>query len=376
MPSGMHSGTYTSEYAQIDWRFLYDELDGFLLFEDLRKQWELQFNPDYVLIDSRTGHTDVGGICTRQFPDSVVIFFFPNSQNLRGLWRIVQDIRDEEAESDKPIDLHFIMSNVPDLDDEDSILEKSINFFRVKLDFGSELLTIHRYDSLSLLNQVVFTRDRPRSRLAREYSSVAERIVHKNLEDAEGALHYLRDIQKRRHIRDFRRTGSISRLQRQRSWYIGVEKQLKKIESSHKQRGDVLFRLGEVRSDNSEFDEAHDLLCRALETGYRTPDLFLKRAVIRQRFLNDRDGSCEDAGEVLRFDHASFYQVRRAIDMLSSVRLQGIANANAIVNLPIEYPFQIAGGFIRSKIEAEISTEIFRRIFSNDQVFSIDNRQK
>ena len=376
MPSGMHSGTYTSEYAQIDWRFLYDELDGFLLFEDLRKQWELQFNPDYVLIDSRTGHTDVGGICTRQFPDSVVIFFFPNSQNLRGLWRIVQDIRDEEAESDKPIDLHFIMSNVPDLDDEDSILEKSIDSFRVKLDFGSELLTTHRYDSISLLNQVVFTRDRPRSRLAREYSSVAERIVHKNLEDAEGALHYLRDIQKRRHIRDFRRTGSISRLQRHRSWYIDVEKQLKKIESSHKQRGDVLFRLGEVRSDNSEFDEAHDLLCRALETGYRTPDLFLKRAVIRQRFLNDRDGACEDAGEVLRFDHASFYQVRRAIDMLSSVRLQGIANANAIVNLPLEDQFQIAGGLIRSKIEAEISTEIFRRIFSNDQVFSIDNRQK
>ena len=28
-------------------------------------------------------------------------------------------------------------------------------------------MIVHRYDSLSLLNQVVFTKDRPRSRLAR-----------------------------------------------------------------------------------------------------------------------------------------------------------------------------------------------------------------
>ena len=74
---------------------LYEKRDGYLLFEDLKAQWEQAINPDYVLIDSRTGHTDTGGICTRQLPDAVAILFFPNEQNLRGLTKVVKDIRAE-----------------------------------------------------------------------------------------------------------------------------------------------------------------------------------------------------------------------------------------------------------------------------------------
>ena len=122
-----------------------------------------------MLIDSRTGHTDTGGICTRQLPDAVAILFFPNEQNLRGLTKVVHDIRSETDEPRrKDIELHFVMSNVPDLDDEDRILEKKIQAFRDQLALTHDPLTVHRYDSLSLLNQVVFTRHRPKSRLATE----------------------------------------------------------------------------------------------------------------------------------------------------------------------------------------------------------------
>ena len=75
MPSG-RSDTYTATLGQIDWVELYERRDGYVLFEDLRKQWSQAVQPDYVLIDSRTGHTDSSGICTRQLPDSVVILFF------------------------------------------------------------------------------------------------------------------------------------------------------------------------------------------------------------------------------------------------------------------------------------------------------------
>ena len=56
---------------------------------------EKTLEPDYVLIDSRTGHNEVGGICTRQLPDAVTILFFPNEQNLFGLKKVVSDIRNE-----------------------------------------------------------------------------------------------------------------------------------------------------------------------------------------------------------------------------------------------------------------------------------------
>jgi hypothetical protein len=40
-------------------------------------QWEETLKPDYVLIDSRTGHSEIGGICTRQLPHTVVVLFIP-----------------------------------------------------------------------------------------------------------------------------------------------------------------------------------------------------------------------------------------------------------------------------------------------------------
>ena len=193
MSSGAHNKSYAAHFSQIDWGALYEQHDGYLLFEDLKEQWKQVLKPDYVLIDSRTGHTDTGGICTRQLPDAVAILFFPNEQNLRGLTKVVRDIRAEaEGPRKKEIELHFVMSNVPDLDDEDRILESKIKAFQNQLDFKREPMIVHRYNSLALLNQVVFTKDRPRSRLAQEYRDIVQEIVERNLAGREGALVCLR----------------------------------------------------------------------------------------------------------------------------------------------------------------------------------------
>ncbi len=207
MPAGRNDDNYSSRLSHIDWAALYEQHDGFVLFEDLKAQWRQLLAPDYVLIDSRTGHTDVGGICTRHLPDSVVILFFPNEQNLRGLKKVVQDIRGEAAPPrEKKIELHFVMSNVPDLDDEDLILASRLREFETTLKMGEPLAVIHRYDSLALLNQTVFTRERPRSRLAREYVELTGRIVGANNEDREGALRFLHSLRRlRRHTAPERR---------------------------------------------------------------------------------------------------------------------------------------------------------------------------
>jgi tetratricopeptide (TPR) repeat protein len=48
--------------------------------EDLRTQWREAY--DLVLIDSRTGLTDGGGVCTVQMPDALVLVFTANTQCL------------------------------------------------------------------------------------------------------------------------------------------------------------------------------------------------------------------------------------------------------------------------------------------------------
>lgn len=356
MPAGAHHDNYANTFAQIDWGTLYEQHDGYLLFEDLKEQWKASIEPDYVLIDSRTGHTDIGGICTRQLPDSVVILFFPNVQNLRGLTKVVHDIK---AESRRPraksIELHYVMSNVPDLDDEDKILEENIASFQRNLGFNDEPMVIHRYDSLSLLNQVVFTKERPKSRLSREYRSLTAEIMRLNAEDRDGALEYIKNVQ-----RPFWASADITR--------TDTKEHLKTIEKNHLNDGEVLFHLGLLRSDEGDTGGASSLFSRAIDAGYQEPELYLRRAVIRRTELSDPDGANQDALNVLQSDQASGQHVRRAISMVSVEDLAQVTDSPALMTLNSDDQIWIAEGLNKSKAEAEIAGSILRRLLAEDNL--------
>ena len=367
MPAGARQDSYASTLAQIDWGALYEQHDGYLLFEDLKEQWSEFVNPDYVLIDSRTGHTDIAGICTRQLPNSVVILFFPNAQNLLGLTKVVRDIRAEARHPRyKAIDLHFVMSNVPDLDDEDQILEENIISFQQDLGFQRDPMVIHRYDSLSLLNQVIFTRERPRSRLASEYRELTSAIMRLNFEDRDGALDYISRIQR------------ISRTPGSRpSSLANVEAHLETIEESLSGDGEVLFRLGSLRADEGSLDDADALFTRAIEAGYADPEVYLRRAAanrgvvvtdIRRPDHGDRDRVSRDAIEALNSDHASQAQVRRAIAMVAPDQLKRVPESPALTALPHRERVTIAKALLRSTVEAETASAILRPVFDAPQL--------
>jgi MinD-like ATPase involved in chromosome partitioning or flagellar assembly len=193
MPAGRRDTEYQSALAKINWLELYREHDGFLLLEDTKAQWEQEYKPDYVLIDSRTGHTDVEGICTRQLPDAVVVLFFPNEQNLVGLRDVCRRIRAEQTSGlQKAIRLYFVMSNVPDLDDENQDLWRLLMQFQKELGYKKLDATIYRYESTMLFNQDIFVLKRPNSRLARDYRGLVRRLIVYNWADRDGALLFLR----------------------------------------------------------------------------------------------------------------------------------------------------------------------------------------
>jgi MinD-like ATPase involved in chromosome partitioning or flagellar assembly len=194
MPAGRRDRAYRNALANLDWQRLYAHEEGFLLFEDTKEGWKQELKPDYVLIDSRTGDTDVLGICTRQLPDAVVLMFTPNEQNLAGLENVVRDIRREETEGlKKTIRLHFVAANVPDLDDEKGILRRQAEAFRKRLGIRNFSGVIRRYENLSLLDQSVFTIDRPHTRLARSYQRLLRTLRKDNPADRKGALMFLED---------------------------------------------------------------------------------------------------------------------------------------------------------------------------------------
>ena len=352
----MQSGkkeSYAASFSQIDWIELYEKHDGFLLLEDLKEQWKKSFNPDYVLIDSRTGHTDTSGICTRQLPDAVVAFFFPNEQNLRGLAKVVGDIREEaEGVRRKNIELHFVMSNVPDLDDEDQILENKIRQFQEQLGFRQKPMIVHRYDSLSLLNQVVFSKDRPKSRLASEYAKIVREISLRNWNDRDGALEYIR-----RADRPWRTIDH--------DLMLNQHLMLDKIQEGHANDGEVLFRLGEFRESHLDLESALSLIDQAITKGFKQPDAFLKRSRIRERLK--LDGVVEDVWRVLKCQNVSPPMVKEALSRL--IRLNMLdrklaIQSPAVSSLSSEEKHWLADMFDRSHDEIRLGIDLFEQVLS------------
>lgn len=342
----MHSGTqqgYTTSFGQIDWQELYERRDGYLLLEDMKAQWKQALQPDYVLIDSRTGHTDTCGICTRQLPDAVIILFFPNEQNLRGLTKVVRDIRSEaDAPAKRTIATRFVMSNVPDLDDEDNILRGMLDRFKTNLGFEAEPQVIHRYDSLSLLNQVVFTRDRPRSRLAREYCSLVDQIVGGNVEDRDGALLY------------------IDQVHRSLEAPHDTDQMLARIEQFHAENGDVLFRLGEWARQEGDWERAKSLLHRVVELGDDEPKVLFARARVLAH-LGEREQARNDARCVLQASNVSRMAVREAIRLAEFDDAEEVAALPAVTSLTPEVRIWLAAQLERSHHE-QVGISILRQV--------------
>jgi pimeloyl-ACP methyl ester carboxylesterase len=80
------SSDYVNLIRTFDWHGFYDRYGSFFTY--LREHLESEY--DAVLIDSRTGLTDIGDICTRVMPEKLVTVFVPNEQNIEGLLDIVR----------------------------------------------------------------------------------------------------------------------------------------------------------------------------------------------------------------------------------------------------------------------------------------------
>lgn len=85
--AGADRPNYRSRLQCVNWEDLFDKFNFGSYLEQLRKEWISEF--DFILIDSRTGITDIGGICTIYLPDVLVLLFTANSQSLDGVIDVI-----------------------------------------------------------------------------------------------------------------------------------------------------------------------------------------------------------------------------------------------------------------------------------------------
>lgn len=82
---------YTSRLHSLDFNDLFENHDLGSYIEKLRSEWISEF--DFVLVDSRTGFTDIGGICTVHLADVLVLFFTTTESSVAGALSVVERAR-------------------------------------------------------------------------------------------------------------------------------------------------------------------------------------------------------------------------------------------------------------------------------------------
>ena len=91
LPAGRQNRDYSTALFSLDWDHFYHRLYGGEFFRAMREDMKQSY--DYVLIDSRTGLSDVADICTIELPDTLVVCYTLNDQSMDGGASIARQIK-------------------------------------------------------------------------------------------------------------------------------------------------------------------------------------------------------------------------------------------------------------------------------------------
>jgi tetratricopeptide (TPR) repeat protein len=86
-----NNGVYESALSALEWDTLYDDLNGGQFLDALRHRLKASY--DWILIDSRTGLSDIANICTQHLPDTVIDCFTLSTQGIEGAARVAEQIK-------------------------------------------------------------------------------------------------------------------------------------------------------------------------------------------------------------------------------------------------------------------------------------------
>lgn len=136
IPAGQYlSEEYYRKLSQLDWSFIFsEERDGVAFFQQFLAHIEQDLEADFVIIDSRTGITEIAGLCTQQLADEVVMLSSLSSESIRVTKHIKQLIQQSKIAKalEKSIDIKIVVSRVPKPEDLVTFKERCCEVFDVE----------------------------------------------------------------------------------------------------------------------------------------------------------------------------------------------------------------------------------------------------
>ena len=104
--AGKQTSKYPESVQNLNWNELFEKENIGAWLNELREEWIEEY--DIVLIDSRTGISDIGGICTIILPDVLVLMFTTNLQSIDGVMKVMRSAR--SAQDDLPVDRDLLVA--------------------------------------------------------------------------------------------------------------------------------------------------------------------------------------------------------------------------------------------------------------------------
>jgi cytochrome c-type biogenesis protein CcmH/NrfG/MinD-like ATPase involved in chromosome partitioning or flagellar assembly len=182
MPAGKKDEEYQAALSRLNWKVLYREKKGYFLVENLKSAIHQQFRPDYLLVDSRTGLTDISGICTLQLPDLVVLLFSLNQQNIAGITPILRTIRVNRI--NRNIATLLVASPVPDM--PQWVQARTERFEYARKTMGSAADVVLPYDPFLAFKESIVNgseTNQASTYLGKAYDGLVEKLISANSAD-------------------------------------------------------------------------------------------------------------------------------------------------------------------------------------------------
>lgn len=140
IPAGNHfSPNYYRELSGLQWDCFLKTEEGLSFCLDLVKRIQHQYHADYIVIDSRTGLTEIGGLCTQILPDTVLLFSCTSPESLMGTKKIYEKIINSSIiknRKNNQIEIKIILTRIP----RPEKLEQYDKLIKSKLDLGIDRL--------------------------------------------------------------------------------------------------------------------------------------------------------------------------------------------------------------------------------------------
>jgi len=185
MPAGHVGGSYQQTLGELSWRRLHVTRGTEPFVQTLRDVLVEKFRPHYVLIDARTGLSDIGGLSTHLLAEMVVVVFNLTRRCIEGS---VRAYRSFTSEGTRVKTVHLVASPVPPFAPDgqsliDKRLEQVADLMPLGVNFGRKVSRIEYDPTMVLAEELAVRRVDNFPQAARRYETLRETIQRANPEE-------------------------------------------------------------------------------------------------------------------------------------------------------------------------------------------------